>query len=185
MKLSNDTYSIKKYIWRIVFTALFLIFLIPSSVYAQSSYVLPYPSFMPGNPLYRVNLVKEKILKYWYFGNFGQFDYNLKQSDKYLIEAKTLFEYRQFLLGYKALKKSDVYFKYLLSNLNAAKREDKNIDIKRKILKEAALKHIEILSDLKKEIPETFLWQPEKSQPTYLYLRKNIEHAISVRIKNS
>lgn len=174
----------RNYLWSIIFT-LILFSSTSTLANAKSSYILPYPSFMPGSPLYKVNLIKEKILKYWYFGNFGQFDYNLKQSDKYLVEAKTLFEYKQFLLGYKALKKSDGYFKNLLSGLNAARDENKNINDKRKILKEAALKHTEILSDLKKELPETFLWQPEKSQPTYFYLKKDIEQSISIRMKNS
>src|SRR5690242_14133057 len=87
----------------------FFIFSQPS--YALSSYVLPYPSTMPGGVSYKIHLVWEKIMQYWYFGDFGSYEYNLKQSDKYLVEAKTLFEYNQFLLGYNALQKSNDYFK--------------------------------------------------------------------------
>ena len=99
MKISIDVYHpIKKYTWGIVFAALFFIILIPSSVYAQSSYVLPYPSQMPGGLYYKIHLIYENVSKYWYFGDFGRFDYNLKQSDKYLVETKTLFEYKQILV---------------------------------------------------------------------------------------
>ena len=68
-------------------------------MFAESQYVLPYPSAMPGSFLYKLNLVQEEILRYWYFGDFGQFKYNLGLSDKYLVEAKTLFEYKQYLLA--------------------------------------------------------------------------------------
>src|SRR3989344_6985672 len=86
-------------------------------VFAQSDYVLPYPSQMPGNKFYTINQVIEKVSYFWYFGSFGQFKYNLKKADKYLVEAKTLFEYKQFLLGYQALKKSDGHFKETLPKL--------------------------------------------------------------------
>lgn len=154
------------------------------SAFAQSDYVLPYPSVMPGGISYKLHLIIEEIEKYWYFGNFGQFEYNLKESDKYLIEAKTLFEYNQYLLGSKALKKSDLYFSKISLYLNKAKEEHKIIDSKRSLLREAAKKHIEVLSRLQKEAPETFLWRPEKVQPTYLYLKKDIEQSMLIRSKN-
>jgi hypothetical protein len=139
---------------------------------------------MPGNKVYKLNLIKEKLEKYFYFGNFSEFSYNLKYSDKYLVEAKTLFEYKQFLLGESALKKSDNYFKNLQLNLDKAKSERKNISQKKEILKEASLKHIEVLNELKKEVPEKFNWQPEKVSPTFINLWTDIEVSISERIKN-
>src|ERR1700749_87312 len=77
---------------------------------ADSPYVLPYPSFMPGTIFYKIDRVIEIFEKYWYFGDFGQFTYNLKESDKYLVQAKTLFEYQQYLLAMVALQQSDAYF---------------------------------------------------------------------------
>lgn len=168
---------------RILLVFLFLVFFVPQ-VSARSSYVLPYPGAMPGNKVYKLNLIKEKLEKYFYFGNFSEFSYNLKYSDKYLVEAKTLFEYKQFLLGESALKKSDNYFKNLQLNLDKAKSERKNISQKKEILKEASLKHIEVLNELKKEVPEKFNWQPEKVSPTFINLWTDIEVSISERIKN-
>jgi len=57
------------------FAAFFLIFffITMSRVYAESNYVLPYPSSMPGSIFYKIDVLKEKILEYWYFGNFGKF----------------------------------------------------------------------------------------------------------------
>lgn len=156
-----------------------ILFFVPKA-YAQSNYVLPYPSSMPGSLFYKLHFIFENISKYWYFGDFGQFDYNLKMADKYLVEAKTLFEYKQYLLGHKALKKSDLHFSKIMSFLERASRK-KNISNKIATLKEAALKHIEILEKIDMETPDIFNWQPEKVMPTNLYLKKDIETAINMR----
>ena len=163
--------SMKKYLWLMLLVIICFFKSIPA--FAESSYVLPYPSFMPGSIFYKLNLVKEEVLKYWYFGNFGQFYYNLKQSDKYLVEAKTLFDYKQYLLAYKALRKSDRYFEKI----------GKNILEKKTRLKEAAQKHIEELTKLKSNVPSTFNWIPERNSPTILKLWESIDMSIRLREK--
>lgn len=163
------------------FLATLLFFTVTS--YAASNYVFPYPSTMPGSIFYKIHLLQEALLKYWYFGNFGQFNYNLKESDKYLVEAKTLFEYNQYLLGFSALKKSDSYFINTLPNLINAQNKNKNVSAYRQLLSEAAGKHIEVLTKLEQEIPESFTWAPEKSLPTRLNLKSLIENSIKIRNK--
>lgn len=150
---------------------------------ASSAYVLPYPSFMPGTMLYRPHLLFEVISKYWYFGNFSQFKYHLKESDKYLVESKTLFEYSQYLYAYKSLKKSDEFFEKTLPYLVNAGKEGKDTRQNRKILSQAAQKHIEVLQKLSNEMPDKFLWKPEKEKPTLINIRDNIENSISIRSK--
>lgn len=159
----------------------FIFVLSPQLVLAQSDYVLPYPSYMPGSKFYIVHRIWEEAIKYWYFGDFGQFTYNLNQSDKYLVEAKILFEYKQYFLACNALKKSEEYFKNIAAVLLRAKNEKKNIIKKEIILKEAALKHMEVLSVVKQQIPRQFVWRPEKSSPTVLNLHDEIEKSIKTR----
>ena len=156
---------------------------IPSNAFAESSYVLPYPSSMPGSIFYKLNLIKEEILKYWYFGDFGQFHFNLKQSDKYLVEAKTLFEYKQYFLAHKALQKSDKYFGKIYPNLLSAKNNGKNISEKEKVLKDAAQKHMEEITKLKSSVPSTFDWTPELESPTTLNLWESMDASIKQRKK--
>lgn len=167
--------------WRIILLVILLLALFTPPSLAQSSYTLPYPSFMPGSKLYVAHQVWEKIMQYWYFGNFAQFTYNLKTSDKYLVEAKTLFEYRQYLLAYQALKKSDVFFIETKKKLAQAQKENKNIVQKSNLLREASIKHREILQELKRNVPESLTWRPEKSPPTELNLGKTIEESIKKR----
>ncbi len=162
----------------------FLLFYPAVNVFATSDYVLPYPSSLPGNLLYKPRLFLEVVLKYWYFGNFGQFKYNLKKSDKYLIEAKTLFEYGQYLHATtKSLKVSDEYFRRTLPYLLNARQEGKNIEQNKILLSKAAAKHIEVLEKLSKELPDKFEWRPEKDKPTVIYIRKEIENSIFIRAK--
>ncbi len=178
LKMTNG----KLFAFAIIIYLLIVVF--PPAIFAQSNYVLPYPSSMPGSASYKLHLVWEKMMRYWHFGSFGQFEYNLKQSNKYLVEAKTLFEYKQFLLGYKALIKSDSYFSQAPLYLKLAEREDKNIANKKNILQNAALKHIEVLELLKSEVPEKFEWKPEKSPPTILNLKEAILKSIEIRKNN-
>ncbi len=151
--------------------------------YADSPYVLPYPSTMPGSFLYKLHVLSEQLLKYWYFGNFGQFTYNLKLSDKYLVEAKTLFEYKQYLLADRALKKSDSYFVQTMPYLTKLKDECVDITDKKNTLHDAAQKHIETLEKARADIPESFVWRPEKASATSLYLQTDITNAIAIRQK--
>jgi len=162
---------------------LFLIFF-KTSVFAQSSYVLPYPSGMPGSLSYKIHQVYENISKYWYFGDFGQFEYNLKMADKYLVEVKTLFEYKQYLLGYKALKKSDYYFVNILPSLLRAEKNGKNTRQKEIIFNKASQKHIEVLRNMANSVPATFIWEPERTTPTTLNLKEALSMSILLREKN-
>lgn len=163
---------------------LFFLIIFKNSASAQSTYVLPYPSDMPGSIYYNLNLVKEAIMKYWYFGDFGQFDYYLRMSDKYLVEAKTLFEYRQFLLGLNALKKSDNYFAGIMPVLKKAKVNGKSIKEKENILRQASLKHIETLMKIQEDSPTTFEWKPERALSTKLEIRRAILKSLSIRQLN-
>lgn len=151
--------------------------------FASSSYVLPYPSTMPGGINYQLHVAWGKISRYWYFGNFGQFAYHLKESDKYLVEAKTLFEYQQYLLGYKALQKSNDYFLQTLPHLEKAKREEKDITQKHSMLHEASLKHSEILQKMQDETPAVFNWSPEKNPSSLLTIHQLIQKSLKEREK--
>lgn len=173
----------EKFIYLSILFFFFLIFF-KSPVFAQSNYVLPYPSRMPGSFAYKLHLAFEGISKYWYFGDFGQFNYNLKMSDKYLVEAKTLFEYKQYLLGYKALRKSDSYSTNILPNLVRAEKNGKSISQKRILLSEALQKHIEVLREMKVRNPSTFIWEPEKLTPITLNLENAFNKSIQLREKS-
>ncbi len=165
---------------RLFIIVCFFLFL-PLKAYAQSSYVLPYPSAMPGSFLYKPHLLIEKLSYIWHFGNLGKFHYNLTEADQYLVEAKTLFEYNQLLLASNSLKKSNSYFLKVKPSLEKAKKEGKDVSVEETMFKSASQKHIEVLLKLKADLPETFTWVPEKTSPTILKLHDEINSAISIR----
>lgn len=152
-------------------------------VYADSSYVLPYPSSMPGTVLYKIHKVWEVLEKYWYFGNFGQFQYNLMESDKYLVQARTLFEYKQYLLATQALTQSDSFFIKTQPFLNKAKNAGENITEKENLLHQASQRHIEVLTELLPIVPKVFVWTPEKSAASTLNIYNQIQKSIFIRKK--
>jgi hypothetical protein len=160
---------------------LFLFFIAVSRVYGYSPYVLPYPSSMPGSMLYTIHRVWEKMMQFWYFGDFGQFTYNLKESDKNLVQAKTLYEYRKNVLGIKSLHESDMFFTKINTNLLQAKHDGKIISTNSTIVKQAAEKHMEVLTAIDQELPPVFIWRSEKSAPIEIPLHRYIENAKKIR----
>lgn len=167
-------------IYLIIF--ILLLFVVSSRVVlASSNYFLPYPSAMPGGIWYKIDLVKEKLMQFWYFGDFGQFKYNLAESDKYLVQAKTLFEYNQYLLASQALTKSDNYFRKIEPSLISASQHKKQIQDKVNLLSDAANKHIEVLEQLKTIVPASFVWKPEKQGSTTLDLLDQLNSSIEIR----
>ncbi|MEK7572811.1 MAG: DUF5667 domain-containing protein [Patescibacteria group bacterium] len=154
------------------------------SSHAASSYVLPYPSEMPGSRLYELSQVIENLSQFWNFGSFGKFGYHLKLSDKYIVEGKTLFEYKQYLLAYESIQKSNQYFVKTYPNLQNAKTESKDISEKSQVLNEASIKHIEELEKIKLYTPDIFVWTPEKKPPTKLQIHKLLIESIEIRKKN-
>lgn len=149
--------------------------------YVKAEYLLPYPSFMPGNKLYRVSMLFDKLEAFWYWGNIASIKYHLKLADKYLVEAKTLFEYKQYLLAVDALKRSNRQFRLVPSFMQKAVSQGKDTSNLQLSQSQAAQAHIQVLEKLQNELPYEFLWTPEKEAPTKLDLSKMLAEAIAIR----
>ncbi|MEK7593089.1 MAG: hypothetical protein AAB508_06965 [Patescibacteria group bacterium] len=156
------------------------IFLFVSQV-AEAAYVLPYPSYLPGNKLYKVSEFIDGIKKYWYFGTLTQLKYVQEMSDKHLVEAKTLFEYKQYALGVRALVKSNsevVQISPLLSRLIEEKKSNpeivKNVD-------EQMKSHVEVLTRMFSETPDSIEWTEERQAPRVINL--NDFHTIAIQLR--
>ena len=154
--------------------------LLTTTVFA-SDYVLPYPSYMPGNKLYKVSRLIDKLQNYWYWGNIAQEQYHLGLADKYLVEAKTLFEYNQYLLAADALNRSNQQFQLVRPYIVKAQKQGVDVKDILNIFSAAEEKHEEVLNILEKEVPETFVWTPEKDKPTNLPLHQLLEQAVVIR----
>lgn len=155
--------------------------LFPALMPARANYVLPYPSYMPGHRLYRLSRVMDDIKKYWYRGNITSVKYHLGLSDKYLVEAKTLFEYKQYLLATDALQRSTQQFNKISGLIKKAQEEGKDVDNFKSIIKNASEEHQRIFIDLIKIVPAELDWRPEKRQSSRLQLKNLLEDALKSR----
>lgn len=158
---------------------LFSLFALPRVAFA--SYTLPYPSYMPGNKMYRITRLIDRVKAPFYFGNLSSFRYHLMLSDKYLVEAKTLFEYKQYLLAVDALNRSDTEFAKVPQYLQKARKEGKDIREFESLYSEGAQEHIRVLKSLLVTTPESFEWSPEKVAPTTLSLYDTITASVALR----
>ena len=152
-------------------------FVFPANIYAD--YVMPYPGAMPGNKLYNMYEIADAIRGWWSFGNLTQHTYHQAIADKKLIEAKTLFEYKQYLLASEALFAYKTHIVLAKNALLAAAKEGKDISQKKKRFQEALLVHKSILEKLKNELPKEFLWQPEKDAPQMLQIHNILDETIT------
>lgn len=156
-----------------------LFFLSQARVLAQD-YVLPYPGFMPGHSLYEISEVVDKLQEWWSFGNLAKFKHHLAVSDKKLIEAKTLAEYKQYLLAVKAIGSYEHHLLYANKSLSDAQNESKDISQKRTVFKSAISKHREVFERLKSEHPKEVFWNPEKGESKTIEMEKIINRAIEL-----
>ena len=148
----------------------FLFLMLFSHPASADEYILSYPSYMPGNVFYPIRRLWERIEEAWYFGHMTQVRYHLKTADKYLVEAKTLFEYGQYKLAVDALSESNNHFiKAVLYELDVT-AEKKDNGTQKKILVMASEKHKEILSALGNQLPQSVIWNEERKEPVELKL---------------
>lgn len=162
-----------------IIVGLLLFFIFPTPVGAD--YVLPYPAYMPGHKFYRLSRVIDELKTWWYWGSIASWKYHSHLSDKYLVEAKTLFEYRQYLYALDALERSNKEFQIAPTLIEKAEREGKRADLLKAQTREAAATHIKVLEKLISELPKEFLWTPEKDKSTNLQLSVLLNNAISQR----
>jgi len=161
----------------VVLIFIFLCFVHP--VYAE--YVLPYPSYMPGNKMYQVSRIIDTLKNYWYWGTIAQIKYHLGLADKYLVEAKTLFEYKQYLLATDALLRSDAELTGIIPLIEKGSVEGKDMSQFENTIVEAMQVHLEKLEVMAEQLPGEFLWTPEKKDATNLSIRQMLDTAISIR----
>lgn len=148
-----------------------------------AEYVLPYPAYMPGSKFYRISRILDTLKNYWYWGDIAQIKYHLGLSDKYLVEAKTLFEYKQYLLAIDALSRSSSHVTYVLPLLKNGTQDGKDTRLFVQMIKNAMVTHQEVLIMLRRDLPENFFWTPEKVTPSVLSLHKNLDDAIRLRVE--
>lgn len=104
-------------------------------------------------------------------------------ADKYLVEAKTLFEYKQYLLAFDALERSDNEIVTLSRQVQRGIEEKKNMSRIVSSIKEEMLAHEMVLTKLQEEMPPVFTWTPEREASTVLVIYDRLMESIKLRQK--
>jgi len=160
---------------KIFFCFLIIIFYFLFTSPVQADYVLPYPSFMPGNKMYRISRIADQLKKYWYWGNLAQIKYHQGLTDKYLVESKTLFEYKQYLLATDALARSDKQVMEISQFIDKALQLGIDTEGLENGVAEEMLVHLSVLEIMKNQLPDEFIWRPEKAKSTDLQIGTILE----------
>jgi hypothetical protein len=162
-----------------VLILLFLLLSRPTIVSAE--YMLPYPSTMPGSKLYTLKKVMERLKEYWHIGSIAKAKYYMNLSDTYLVEAKTLFEYKQYLLATAALTRSDSAIKEIPAIISTGKSENKDMSRIRALIDEQQMVHKDVLTALRAKLPKEFIWSPERQASTTLSIDVLLTESIMLR----
>ncbi len=103
-------------------------------------------------------------------------------ADKKLVEAKTLFEYKQYALAMNAIYQSSAQVASIPRYLERATAQ--GIDMKEfdKTVCEQMNVHQEVLQLLQTSLPTAFAWQEEKKDAVNLPIGEAIDAAIQTRV---
>lgn len=159
---------------------LFICFFIPLFT-VNAEYILPYPGPMPGNKMYTLVKMIDKFQYYWFWGSIAKANYFMDLSDKYLVESKVLFEYKQYLLAVDALKRSDESWEQIDGYISRAAKEGKNIQYLQTKHQEQSVEHKQSIDRLMTMLPETFNWTPENEKSTNIQLKQLLENSKNIR----
>lgn len=129
-----------------------------------SNYVMPYPSYMPGHKLYKLHQIWETVQEYWHFGDLSKEKFHREMADKYIVEAKTLFDYGQHKLAVEALIKSNDHFARAILYLMDITHEKKDNGESKQLLLQSRDKHVELITLLDDALPDEIDWQEEKKE---------------------
>ncbi len=148
----------------------------------RADYMLPYPSYMPGNKLYTVSKIVDALNGWWHWGSIGQLKYHMNLADKYLVEAKTLFEYKQYVLALDALARSDKHIALVPRYIELINNEQKESNNFESLFREELDVHARTLSNLQSTLPKEFIWTPEKKPAQTLPLFEILSSAMQLRL---
>lgn len=135
-----------------------IIFNNPVSVFGQASvnYELAWPGILPDNKLYKLKVIRNKILEKMIIYPVDKVKFDLLMADKTIYASKLLVEKREISLAKDTALKGENYYSQLVQNYNQSLLRDEKIpkDLDKRITM-AAQKHQQIFLELAKRVSQT------------------------------
>lgn len=128
----------------------------PSSNIATASpsfikYDLAYPGLLPDNPLYKLKVLRDKIMINFITDPRKKIDFYLLQTDKGILAAAMLIDKNKIDLASQTALKAEHNYTMLVMELNQLPNKPKADFYNR--LQKASLKHQEVLNAIIKRVP--------------------------------
>jgi len=129
--------------------------IIPSAADSSNvNYQLAYPGLLPDHPLYFVKAARDRIGAFFISNPLKKSEFDLLQADKRIASSLLLVQKGQgkIPLAKSTFSKGENYFEDALNRASDAKSQGMNIAEISKKLKDANLKHKEVLNDIEKKL---------------------------------
>jgi hypothetical protein len=127
-----------------------------ASMAAKTDYSLAYPGILPDNPLYFLKAARDKLVSFLISDDQKKEEFNLLTSDKRVNASYILATKGEAALSVTTLSKSNNYLEDAVSNLMAARKEGKDMGADTVNLRNAILKHIEIVVGIKNKVGKNY-----------------------------
>lgn len=134
------------------------------NVKRHSEYPLPYPGILPGNPLYQVKMVRDRVFEILIVDPLKKADFYLLQADKRLAAGESLIVKGNAILGEETISKGEKYFGLAIELTKQAKNKRKDTKDLTDRLARSWDKHNEVLTELALNGPKDIIEGINSSQ---------------------
>lgn len=127
---------------------------IPSAADSSKvSYQLSYPGLLPDHPLYFLKAARDRVMSFFISNPVKKAEFDLLQADKRIAASFLLVQKGgKITMAQSTFSKGENYFEEAINKARDAHSQGVNISELAKKLKEANLKHQEVLSDIEKKL---------------------------------
>lgn len=145
----------------------------PEASNSAEEYTLPYPGILPDHPLYKIKLLRDRILDFLIRDPVKRIEFNLLMSDKRLMMGVALADKGKDELAEETISKGEKYFVKALDEFQRSKNEGRAIpgDLSDR-LEKSAVKHVLVIEPIASRAPS----QAQEGYMTSLALaRENVK----------
>lgn len=139
---------------KIIFIFLFLCFVFVQNVFANTvEYSLSWPGILPDSKLYKLKVLRNKIIYRMIINPVKKVEFDLLMADKTIYASKLLVEKGKINLALETVLKGENYFSMLVQDYNQSLLSGKKIsqELDKKITL-AVIKHQEIFKELEDKV---------------------------------
>ncbi len=139
----------------IFISSILVVFLIASSPVYAAEYELAWPGILPDNPLYKVKILRNKIIERLIIHPSRKVEFYLLMADKTLYASKLLLEKGEYSLARETALKGENYFSMLTAEYEKIATKNRTIPTHlRDKINSAYRAHQQLISYLYNKAPE-------------------------------